>query len=45
MSWYGARSVYHFGVNSEGLNIFEERVVCIKADSFKKAHSRARKEA
>ncbi|WP_444902868.1 DUF4288 domain-containing protein [Microbulbifer sp. CnH-101-E] len=45
MNWYGARSVYHFGVNSEGLNIFEERVVCIKADSFKKAHSRARKEA
>ncbi|WP_444907884.1 DUF4288 domain-containing protein [Microbulbifer sp. SSSA008] len=45
MSWYGVRSVYHFGISSKGLNIFEERVVCIRAESFKEAHSRARKEA
>jgi len=45
LSWYGARSVYHFGVNSEGLNVFEERVVCIKAKSTEEAHARARKEA
>ena len=45
LNWYGARSVYHFGVNSEGLNIFEERVVCIQAETFEDAHEKAVKEA
>ena len=43
--WYGARTVYHFGVSSEGVNVFEERVVCILAKDTEDAHSKAVKES
>jgi hypothetical protein len=45
VNWYGARTVYLFGVNSEGLNVFEERVVCILAKDTEDAYSKAVKEA
>lgn len=45
MEWFGVRSVYHFGVNSKGHNIFEERVVVFKARSFEEAHQKAEHEA
>lgn len=45
MEWFGIRSLYHFGVNSKGLNVFEERVVVFKAKSFEEAHKKAELEA
>ena len=39
--WYAARSVYLFGTKSDGKNIFEERIVCIEANSFSCAHGKA----
>ncbi len=45
MEWYGVRSVYHFGVNSKGINVFEERVVVFQARSFEEAHQKAELEA
>jgi hypothetical protein len=32
-------------VSSEGLNIYEERIVCIEAETFEDAHNKAIKEA
>jgi len=45
MSWYGVRNVYHFGVNSQGKNIFEERIVSIEASNFEKAHLKGKAES
>jgi len=45
MEWIAIRSVYHFGVNKNGINIFEERVVVFEARDFKEAHLKAEKEA
>ncbi len=45
MAWYAIRTVYHFGVKNDGTNIFEERIVCFRADSDELAHDRARQEA
>jgi hypothetical protein len=43
--WYGIRHVFKFGVKSNGMNIFEERVVVFKGDTQDEAHAKARKEA
>ena len=45
MEWYGIRSLYQFGVNSQGINVFEERVVTFTANSFDEAHKKAEIEA
>lgn len=45
MKWYGVRTVYHFGINSEGVNVFEERVVCILAKDIEDSHSKGVAEA
>ena len=45
MEWIAIRSIYHFGVNSKGVNIYEERVVVFEAKDFQEAHSKAKEEA
>jgi len=45
MSWYGIRIVYHFGVKSDGTNVFEERIVVFEGASLKAAHKKAHVEA
>lgn len=45
MEWIAIRSVYHFGVNSKGINVFEERVVVFEASDFEDAHKKAENEA
>lgn len=45
MGWYGIRIVYHFGVKSDGTNVFEERVVVFEGASLKEAHDKAHVEA
>jgi len=45
MEWIAVRSVYHFGINSKGKNVFEERVVCFEAKDFDEAHDKAKKES
>jgi hypothetical protein len=45
VAWYGVRNIYHFGVKTDGMNVFEERVVCIHATSFEEAHIKGKAEA
>ena len=45
MAWFAVRSVFLFGLKSDGDNIFEERVVCFRAADAPQAHERARAEA
>lgn len=45
MPWYSIRSVYHFGVKSDGKNVFEERAVCFFAETNKEAHELAKVES
>lgn len=45
MTWFAIRTVYHFGVKSDGMNVFEERVVCFSAQSSEEAHSKASAES
>jgi len=45
MEWIAIRSVYHFGVNAQGINVFEERVVVFEANDFNDAHAKAKSEA
>ncbi|WP_162844091.1 DUF4288 domain-containing protein [Sinobacterium caligoides] len=45
MEWYAVRNVFHFGVKSDGKNVFEERVVVFQAESFDEVHSKAEAEA
>ena len=45
MPWYAIRTVYHFGVKLDGTNVFEERVVCFNAESWREAHLRAEVES
>lgn len=33
MPWFAVRSVYLFGRKSDGVNIFEERIVCFEAQA------------
>ena len=41
MPWFAIRTVYHFGVKSDGTNVFEERVVCFEAANSAEAHRNA----
>ena len=41
MEWIAVRSVYHFGINKNGINVFEERVVVFQAENFEEAHKKA----
>ena len=45
MPWYAIRTVYHFGVKSDGTNVFEERVVSFNARDWTQAHEKARAES
>lgn len=45
MLWYAIRTVYHFGVKSDGMNVFEERVVCFSGESSDEAHEKAASES
>jgi len=41
MPWFAIRTVYHFGVKSDGTNVFEERVACFEASNSAEAHRKA----
>ena len=45
MGWYATRSVYHFGCKENGINTFEERIVCFEAADFDEANLKAAKES
>jgi len=45
MNWYGARSLYLFGIKDNGKKIYEERVVVFSANDFAEAHKKAELEA
>jgi hypothetical protein len=45
MEWIAVKSIYHFGVNSNGINVFEERVVVFEANNSDEAHEKAVVEA
>jgi hypothetical protein len=45
MAWYGIRSIYLFAAKPNGVNVFEERIVCIEAAGFDEAHAKGAKEA
>lgn len=45
MPWYAIRTVYHFGVKSDGTNVFEERVVSFNARDWNEAYEKARAES
>jgi len=45
MPWFAIRNLYHFGVKSDGKNVFEERVVCFQAATEDEAHKKGLKEA
>ena len=45
MGWYAVRTIYHFGTKSDGINIFEERMVAFEAASFEDALQKADEEA
>lgn len=45
MPSFAIRSIYHFGVNSSGINVFEERIVGFIANSAEEAHEKAEVEA
>ncbi|MFO1385804.1 MAG: hypothetical protein U1F55_06380 [Chitinivorax sp.] len=45
MPWYAIRTVYHFGVKSDGKNVFEERMVSFEASCWSEAHAKAEAES
>ena len=45
MPSFAIRSIYHFGTNSAGINVFEERIVGFIASSVEGAHAKAEIEA
>jgi hypothetical protein len=45
MAWYAIRRVVLFEVKQNGMNVFEERIVAIRANSSIGAHEKTRKEA
>src|SRR5689334_19331914 len=45
MAWFAIRSVYLFGQKSDGMNVFEERVVCFEAENWEAAHTKAKAES
>jgi hypothetical protein len=45
MEWFAIRSLYLFGIDEFGNNVFEERIVSICAKDFTQAHIKGRLEA
>lgn len=45
MPWYAVRTVYHFGIKSDGTNVFEERVVSFEATGWPEAYAKAENES
>ncbi|MES2933219.1 MAG: DUF4288 domain-containing protein [Pseudomonadota bacterium] len=45
MAWFAVRNIYHFAVKSNGVNVFEERIVCFVAETEPEAHEKGQKEA
>ena len=45
MAWYAVRTIFLIGTKPGGVNIFEERIVCIEAASFDEAHTKGAKES
>jgi hypothetical protein len=45
MGWFAVRNVYLFGVKDDGVNIFEERIVCFMAKDFSEAHEKGKEES
>ena len=45
MAWYAVRTIFLIGNKPGGINIFEERIVCIEAASFDEAHAKGAKES
>ena len=40
MAWFAIRNIYHFGVKSDGCNVFEERIVCFEGKTEAAAHKK-----
>ena len=45
MNWFAIRTIYHFGTQPDGTNIFEERIVVFKAKSWSDAYHKAKIES
>ncbi|MFZ6798436.1 DUF4288 domain-containing protein [Undibacterium sp. Di24W] len=45
MDWYGIRNIYLFKVKADGTNVFEERIVCIQAETEQEAHQKGLRES
>jgi len=45
MPWFAIRTVYHFGVKGDGMNVFEERIVGFEAGSPEQALTKAVEES
>ena len=45
LRWFGIRTVYHFGVKNDGMNVFEERVVVFSGKTPEEAHAKAELES
>jgi hypothetical protein len=45
ISWYGIRTVYHFGKKRDGTNLFEERICVFSAVSEDEAFEKGQREA
>jgi hypothetical protein len=45
MSWYAIRTVYLFDTKPDGINVFEERIVCFEADTVEAAYQKACRES
>lgn len=41
MNWYAIRSVYLFKAHADGMNVYEERIVCFQAETDSEAHEKA----
>jgi hypothetical protein len=41
MAWFAIRSVFHFLTKPDGVNVFEERIVCFEAETSEAAHEKA----
>ncbi len=41
MGWYATRSLFHFGTKENGINVYEERIVCFEAHDSIEANSKA----
>jgi hypothetical protein len=44
-SWFAVRSLFHFGVENDGANIFEECIVVFSGENYDEAFQKAEKES